>query len=209
MRQRLAISLFLAALLLLPAALQAQEPAANLKALSQELKDTDVIRVSFQQTRHIEALSRPLDSEGRLLLAREEGIAWIIDKPYPVFMVLTEDSITEWEKGAARKTTSLSTRPHLAALAGILRSVMTADMNALEKEFHVETSAEEHAWKMALQPKDDMLASALASISVRGRTHVEEVAIAETGGDKTEIRFGAYETEPPHLTDEEKSYFAE
>lgn len=209
MRQRLAIPLFLAALLLLPAALHAEEPAANLKALSQELEDTGVIRVSFQQTRHIEALSRPLDSEGRLLFAREEGIAWIIEEPYPVFMVLTEDSITEWEKGAARKTTRLSTRPHLAALAGILRSVMTADMNALEKEFHVETSVEDETWKMALQPKDDMLAGALASISVRGSAHVEEVAIAETGGDKTEIRFGTYETEPPHLTDEEKSYFAE
>ncbi|MGK2741973.1 outer membrane lipoprotein carrier protein LolA [Tepidicaulis sp. LMO-SS28] len=209
MKQHLAIPLFLAALLLLPAVLHAGESADNLAALSQELEDSDVIRVPFQQTRHIEALSRPLNSEGRLLFAREEGIAWIIEAPYPVFMVLTEDAITEWEKGAARKTTPLSTRPHLAALAGILRSVMTADMDALEKEFDVETSAEEDAWKMALQPKDEMLASALASISVRGAAHVERVTIVETGGDKTEIRFGAYETEPPHLSDEEKSYFAE
>lgn len=201
--------LLAAAFLFLPLAAQAQTAEEEIAALAEELKDAQTFRAAFTQDRHLEALSRPLRSSGRLVFSKERGIAWIVEEPYPAFMVLTQEHVIEWEEGGPRTAVPLSARPHLAVLAGILPALVTADIAELEKEFRIETGKTEKGWEMELRPRDEALARALVSIQVAGDDAVRSVGISEQGGDRTQIVFEGFTAGPPALTEKERSYFAE
>ena len=67
-------------------ALSAQAPGPE--ALTAHLREAAVVHLAFHQTRTLAALSRPLRSSGSLVLARDLGVIWELQKPVAMTYVM-------------------------------------------------------------------------------------------------------------------------
>ncbi len=200
---------FWLALLPVQAAPQEGDTSAAIPGIKEALQTMPVVRAQFTQSRHMAVLSRPLSSQGSLIFTKEEGIAWLIEKPYPVNLVLTSTHVSEWEEGEDKERVPLSARPALSSLVSILVPVLSGDLAALEDRFEMETALVEDGWQVVLTPRGDALAGVVETIRLSGDDRLRGLTVKEAGGDETEIRFSKYRPEPSELTAEERRYFEE
>lgn len=120
------------ALTMLPAT---GETTAEIGEIASRLESKSVVRVSFTQARHMEILSKPIVTEGRLVFAENHGIAWLIEAPFQTQLALTETHVTEWSGAEERQRTPLSARPGLASLVSILVPLLAVDLEKLRESW--------------------------------------------------------------------------
>lgn len=177
--------------------------------IADRLDATPVVRVAFTQTRHMEILSKPIRTEGRLVFSEGQGIAWLIEKPFPTKLALTDTHVTEWGDKDERMRSPLSTRPRLASLVSFLIPLLAGNFDELDEDFLVEASLTDGGWQVILTPKAGIMGKVISSIDIAGDSVVREVSVRESGGDWTQLSFGKYSPMPNRLTVEELAYFAE
>jgi outer membrane lipoprotein carrier protein LolA len=194
------------ALTMLPAT---GETTAEIGEIASRLESKSVVRVSFTQARHMEILSKPIVTEGRLVFAENHGIAWLIEAPFQTQLALTETHVTEWSGAEERQRTPLSARPGLASLVSILVPLLAVDLEKLRESFFVEGAVTGSDWQAVLTPRDAGMAEIIAAIDISGDSVVRELSVREKGGDWTHLLFGEYVPTPDRLTVEELGYFAE
>lgn len=173
------------------------------------LETTPIVRVAFRQARHMEILSKPIVTEGRLVFSQGQGIAWLIEAPFQTRLALTGTHVTEWGDGVERRRSLLSGHPGLASLVSILVPLLSGTFDELEEDFIVEASILGEGWEATLVPRSGAMIEVISSIELSGDTAVREIAVRELGGDWTHISFDAYSPMPNRLTAEELAYFAE
>lgn len=173
------------------------------------LEPTSIVRVAFTQARHMEILSKPIVTEGRLVFAKGQGIVWLIEKPFQTRLALTGTHVTEWGDGVERRRSPLSARPALASLVSILVPLLSGTFDTLEEDFMVDASTLNDGWEATLVPRSGVMTEIVSSIDLSGDTAVREIAVREVGGDWTHILFDEYSPTPNPLTAEELAYFAE
>ncbi|HBM88006.1 MAG TPA: hypothetical protein DD437_05650 [Rhodobiaceae bacterium] len=193
-------------LMMLPATAETTEELAE---IANRLESKPVVRVSFSQARHMEILSKPIVTEGRLVFAESHGIAWLIEAPFQTQLALTETHVTEWDGTDDRRRTPLSARPGLASLVSILIPLLAVDFEELEESFFVEAMVTDAGWQAVLTPRNAGMAEIISSIDISGDSFVRELSVREKGGDWTNLLFGAYSPTSDRLTIEELAYFAE
>lgn len=185
------------------------ETSPAITEITSRLDTTPVVRVTFTQERHMEILSKPIRTEGRLVFSEGEGIAWLIETPFPTNLALTDTHVTEWGDGDERLRSPLSTRPRLASLVSFLVPLLAGNFDELGEDFIVEASVSEGGWQVVLTPKAGVMGEVISSIDIAGDNVVREVSVRESGGDWTQLSFGEYSPMPNRLTVEELAYFAE
>lgn len=185
----------------------AAEPDA-LARMQQQLARSPVLRASFQQKRVMQALRRPLVSEGRLIFAAGRGVFWRIDEPYPLNMLITPDAVVEWQGDGSVRRTDMAANPFFRVLAQVFLAALAGDAAALGQHFDAQPAAAEVGWRLHLRPRDPALASVIAVIGLSGRQFIDEVRIRDSQGDETVIRFSDFSTRPSELDETERAYFA-
>ncbi len=196
--------LFLLAVLAKPS--YAEEERA-LRDLSRFVTLTPVVRASFTQTRKIEVLSRPLHSRGHFLFSKDRGLAWLLEEPFKTNLVLTHDTVIEWEDEKPRARHALASRPSLASLKAILFPLLSGDFAELENSFASVVKTDQANWILTLTPRNDEVRKTVSSIEIKGGEAVETINVHEIGGDVTQLEFTNYQTSLADLTAEELLYF--
>jgi len=182
--------------------------AVTLDEVESDLSSFDTLRCSYRQTRHVSGLSAPLEASGSLLMTRDNGLAWMQEKPFQVTYVFTDDNFIENSPGGSRKVTKKADKPQLFQVANLFSTIFSGDKKLLKEYFELQFLTQDNAlWKIILIPKNSRLKKLFKSVQLQGSQLLEIVTVYEASGNKTVINFYNMTTGPTLLSDEEKSYF--
>lgn len=195
--------------LLLAAGTAMAQAAGALDAIERRIAKVAVLRGGFEQEKQVAGFRNPLRSQGRFVLARDRGVLWTTEKPFPSEVVLTGERILSRQAdGSLRIELDGRGQPALAAANAMMLALVGGDVRALSSHFDIEAEAPPgDAWSMRLTPRRAALSRAFASIVLSGDRYVREVEIVEAGGDRTRLKFLAPSETPARLQPAEAARF--
>jgi hypothetical protein len=160
-------------------------------ALLERLHQPVVLRGEFIQSRQIAGFRRPVESRGEFVVARGQGLLWHTRVPFESMLSVSRDRLRMTDVASGAVTTLDARRePMLRAINEVLQGVVVADVVALQRRFDLTVRMiGAVGWEVVLQPKDAILAARFTAITLRGATHVEQVRLAESNGDLTNLQF--------------------
>lgn len=178
-------------LLLLLSAQAAQFARADelLARIAAQLDRHAVVRADFAQSKRISGLKRLLQTEGRLVFARDAGVLWQIERPYRIGYVLSENKVVEIGPDGSRKVRSANDFPGMAQVARVFRAMLGGNTAALGEYFAIQARGDTSGWSLALAPRQAQMAQFIVGMEIVGGTFVEAISIRESGGDLTRISF--------------------
>ena len=167
------------------------------------LYNEPVLRGQFEQTQTLKGFSKPLVSKGDFLLARERGVIWATQSPFPSTLTVTRERIVSSNgKGAAQRIDA-SKEPGLKQVNDIVFALLSGDLKALSGKFDVSGEVPAHGgWKLQLTPRDANLARFLGPVELSGDRFVESVHWRSGQGDDTQIHFSKQSTAPALAPDD-------
>ncbi len=197
------------ALLLVLAAWPAVADDAALAAIEARIGKVQVLRGGFEQEKQVEGFRNPLRSQGRFVLARDRGVLWTTQKPFPSEVVLTGERILSRQAdGSLRIELDGRQQPALAAANAMMLALVGGDVRALSTHFNIAADTlPDGSWRLRLSPRRAALSRAFTSIVLTGDRHVRTVEIVEAGGDRTRLHFVELSETPSRLQPEEAARF--
>ncbi len=191
------------------AAPQAGAGDRTLAAVEARIGKVQLLRGRFEQEKQVQGFRNPLRSQGRFVLARDRGVLWTTEKPFPSEVVLTGQRILSRQPdGSMRIELDGRQQPALAAANAMMLALVGGDVGALSTHFRIRAEAlAGDRWRMTLVPRGAALARAFTSIALSGDRHVREVEIIEAGGDRTRLRFSELAETPARLSPAEAARF--
>lgn len=180
--------------------------AAGVRA---QLAESSVLRGRFEQVKQLQGFRNPLRSGGAFLLARERGVIWDTQTPFPSTVVLTRERLlVRQPDGSTRILLDRRESAAMAAVNALLMALIAGDLDTLSTQFELqETTLPDGSWRLVLLPRDAALTRAFARILLSGDRHVREVAIEERAGDRSTIRFIELREQPAELSVDEARRF--
>ena len=183
--------------------------ALTLDALQQRFTEQPVVRAHFDQTRTIKDLPQPLRSQGRMLIARDQGLLWDQTSPFPMQLLLDDKRMVQAINGQPPQTVTAENNPQMFQFNHLLRALFQADRNVLEENFRVEFADKgDGRWTLRLTPVTTPLDKIFASIDLAGKTYLEHIQLNDKQGDRTDIALSQHQLTPAQLTDDERQRFA-
>ncbi|UZE06745.1 outer membrane lipoprotein carrier protein LolA [Pseudomonas corrugata] len=179
--------------------------AFDLQQLSEQLGRPDVIHGQFIQEKHLRALPQPLVSKGHFVLAKKQGLLWLLQTPLPQDYRITAQGIARrdgsvWQMLPNKSAGAEQNRLFLAVLQG--------DSTGLLRDFELSLSGEPQQWKLTLTPRSVLLKQVFNQINIDGGELVQRIELLETQGDSTVLRMqDSVATQP--LSEAEQHDFAE
>lgn len=197
----------LCALLLVLAPISHAADAA-VDAITQSVARPDVLRGQFTQDKQVSGFKNPLRSQGQFVVARQHGVIWTTQRPFPSEVVVTADRILSRQRdGTNRVELDARQQPAMRSVNAIMFALMSGDVQALSSQFNIKAQREGQGWRLQLTPKSSMLAKAFQSLSLRGDRYVRQVEIIEANQDRTLIQFSALTEAPATLSADEARRF--
>ena len=148
-----------------------------------QAKDTKSINSSFIQERRISVLPLPLVSTGKFKFQYQEGILWETLKPIQSTIIISENGIQE-ENNFERTEIGGSSQ-----IGKVLLGLFSGDLASLESYFFIVTKGDVNKWNLFLEPKNSLVSSQIASISIEGRESVDSIYLVEANGDSSSLKF--------------------
>lgn len=179
--------------------------AFDLQQLSDQLARPEVIHGQFIQEKHLRALPQPLTSRGRFVLAKNQGLLWLLQTPLQQDYRITAQGIARrdgnaWQMLPNKSAGAEQNRLFLAVLQG--------DSSGLQRDFELSLSGEPQQWKLTLTPRSVLLKQVFNQINIDGGELVQRIELLETQGDSTVLRMLDATAAQP-LSEAEQHDFAE
>ncbi|HEY0268187.1 MAG TPA: outer membrane lipoprotein carrier protein LolA [Methyloradius sp.] len=157
--------------------------------ISAQIAQHAVIRADFTQTKQMTALKRPLITHGKFVYSRDYGVLWQIEQPYHISYLLGEDKMIEISGDGVPKERNARDIPGLGQVSHIFRALLGAKLDTLKNTFDIAANGDASKWEIQLIPKQAQLKQFLTTLNLNGSQFVENIQIAEAGGDSTRIQF--------------------
>lgn len=181
----------------------------TLTAIGQRLAKHTVLCGEFTQSKRLKALTRPLDSSGRLAFIAGQGVLWEVLEPFPARVVIKNNALIKWDDDGSVRRVEFSHSPLFNALSRVFQAVFSGDVEALRTSFRITPEQTPSGWHLILKPLDSRLSAIVESVRVSGNRFIDELEIAERRGDQTEIRFEKMASDTCQLSAAEKQYLAQ
>ncbi len=181
----------------------AQAEELTLQQIASHLNKDGIIHADFDQVRSLSALTRPIRSYGKVVVAGNQGIIWQIDYPCRVKYLITSDGVIEVGLDEPRKTTSTGKRQPFNQAAKLIGSLLDLNDMILSKNFAIKISGDINLWTIVLKPHQK-LSKFISTISISGGAFMNEVNIIEATGDSTHLTFHDVRRNDPLSLDELK-----
>ncbi|MCY1389986.1 lipoprotein chaperone [compost metagenome] len=179
--------------------------AFDLQALSAQLAKPAVVQGDFIQEKHLRALPQPLTSKGQFVLARDNGLLWLLKSP------LQQDYRINAAGIARRDTDGWHTLPSKSAGAQQNRlffAVLQGDSSGLQRDFELDLQGDAGNWQLRLTPRSLLLKQVFTRIDIFGGQFVERIELMEVQGDSTVLRMPASHS-ADNLSEEQRHDFAQ
>ena len=182
--------------------------AALTGAAARAIADAKVVRGRFVQRRHLAGLTRPLESSGTFVFAREAGIDWHTHQPFDSQFLLTGSHITQRDEGGVSLRIDAAEQPALAVVSRVFFALFELDLEKLSRDFELfGESAGYGGWVLGLKPRTDAMAGVFRQALVRGASAVARVTLEDGNGDASEIEFHDVQFDARGLTSDELRRF--
>jgi Outer membrane lipoprotein carrier protein LolA len=162
------------------------EAIARIRAL---LEAQPRIRAEFEQTKQMADLQRPMVARGRMLVWGHTGVIWEMEEPVKNVIVLRENTTVRIDARGRRLTTRAEHDPAAARMGRVLNALLQGDTATLGQWFQIAAQIGAQGWSITLTPRKGPMAAFLNSMQVMGDRFVQAVALDESNGDSTRIRF--------------------
>jgi hypothetical protein len=130
----------------------------------------------------------PIRSSGEFVFNQDSGLSWTVIKPVHSQMILDEQGIRQIQQGKVVWSLDAS-QPAATHISTIIASVLAADWQALNEHFSLSHTLQDKNWKIDLQPKSQVLLSAIKRIEMMGDLTLQTMTLFEANGDSTVIQF--------------------
>ena len=154
-----------------------------LSELSNKAKNIEHLSGVFTQQRKITVLPLPLISTGEFSYHHQTGMVWNTLEPIQSKIHITHLGIQTENSELTTQTAGL------AQIANMLLGIFSGDLTSLSEQFDIEVTGDMTQWHLYLTPKNELVASQISSIDIRGKETTEAVAIADANGDHTDLIF--------------------
>ena len=179
--------------------------AFDLQQLSDQLAKPSVIHGNFTQEKHLRALPQPLVSKGTFVLAKDQGLLWLLKTPLQQDYRITAQGI------ARRDANGWQLLPNKSAGAEqnrLFLAVLQGDSSGLQRDFDLQLQGEAQQWKLTLTPRSLLLKQVFTQINIDGGALVRTIELLETQGDSTLLRMQDNTADQP-LSNAEQHDFAQ
>ncbi len=176
-------------------------------AAARSIADAKVVRGRFVQRRHLAGLSRPLESSGTFVFAREAGIDWHTRQPFDSQFLLSGSRITQRDEGGVSLQIDAADQPALAVVARVFFALFELNLERLAQDFELYGERAGDGWVLGLKPRTDALAGVFRQAQVRGASAVARVTLEDGNGDASEIEFHDVQFDARALTPDELRRF--
>lgn len=154
-----------------------------LSELSNKAKNIERLSGVFTQQRKITVLPLPLISTGEFSYHHQTGMVWNTLEPIQSKILITHLGIqTENDELTTQTAGSVQ-------LAKMLLGQFSGDLTSLSEQFDIQVNGDVTQWHLHLTPKNEIVATQISTIDIRGRKTTEAVAIADANGDHTDLIF--------------------
>ena len=168
-------------------AASAESPALDLPQLMAKLAAVDRSVVAFEETRYFAVLSTPIVRRGTLHYVRPDRLEMRVFTPRPETIEVAGTHIRV-ESPAGKREWDLAGEPVALAWIEAIRAALAGDGAALARRFRIALVGTAEAWDMRLEPIDARVATALASVDVKGRqADLTSIEILDSQGDRVAI----------------------
>ncbi len=138
---------------------------------------------SYTQTKHISKIKKDLVSTGKMLMAPNRGMVFIIERPYRSVMIVGRDQMKQ-QVGSGKVSQMDVSKNHIyTSMASSLESIFTGDYDTIEKNFKISFLSQDGRWYLGLRPREKTLSAFIESITIAGRDTLEELLMKEESGD--------------------------
>jgi hypothetical protein len=175
----------LAGLLLAAAAGGVPAQAFDTAALQRLLQDTPRQPVRFTETRESPWLDAPTQASGTMRM--QDGVLEKrVERPRRETWRILPDRMQQVPEAAPPREIRFADVPAMAALAHALRSTLSGDLQALERDFKPTLAGQPQQWTLQLTPRRPEVAKSLKLLELRGtRGRVQAIEIVESRGERT------------------------
>jgi hypothetical protein len=154
------------------------------------VRNSDVLRGSFTEEKHLQGFNGPINSEGHFVVAPEHGVIWDIEKPFATTTVITPVGLVQSVGGVNVMRLPAQKIPFMLRLYDMLGGVLAGNWKALETDFIVTRSGDDQNWQVMLSPRHtNNPAMPFSSITVSGHQFVENVVLLKPDGDSDSLTF--------------------
>ncbi|MFW5925229.1 MAG: LolA family protein [Myxococcota bacterium] len=177
---------------------QPEEEVSSLSELLQRFRGIEGLGARFVEEKHISLLSAPLRTKGTLHYDREhEALARHTTRPSKSSVVVVDGEVRFGDTRSSRSV-QVDRNPVARALVTTFLHVLRGDGKALEREFEVkfEPASDERGWRLTMAPRDAAVRRIFRRMRLEGRgARLTSLAILESNGDRTEMRFEGVDLE--------------
>lgn len=158
-------------------------------------KNTENLQATFQQTRTITMLSRPLISSGQFYFFPGKGLCWDTSKPFRSTTLITRREIITSNSRGEKTLIPQHKVPQLASLMQTMDNLFSGSPDGLQNEFDVFMQKHDgNGWALGLVPKKKTFRKMISRIRIEGLgRHVNSFTLEEASGDRAHITFAHHQ----------------
>ena len=175
--------LSLAVLLLAPVMALASE--WNLDQLMQNLARIRSDHAGFVEKKSIAMLDKPVESSGELYYTAPDHLEKRTLKPKPESLTVDGDTLII-ERNHQTHRLQLQSYPEIAAFIDSIRSTLSGDRAALERNYRINLSGTAEHWTLQLLPIDPKMQKVAKQIRIAGEQNaLRSIEIIQADGDSS------------------------
>ena len=166
---------------------------AVLSRLEKKMSEIKTIKTAFIQEKELAVFKQKVVLKGSVYIEKPSRLAWHVDNPVKYVMIMSEDTITQWDEDTGRvQKMSLSKNPAFEAAIGQMRIWFSGSYAPLLKDYEILLLREKPV-SLKFTPKPATLAgNVIKSVTVdfrKDEQYINKIFIEEKGGDTTSLLF--------------------
>lgn len=195
------------ATLLSPLTSNAMDMDCELDTIASKLQSQPELS-RFEQEKSIKVLSRPLNSNGYLLLSKDSGLVWQTLQPIKSTTVITDTEFKQYNKNDQLMTMPDSSNQQASqVISSTFLAILSGSFAELDKNFDVATRCDNKQWTISLTPANPTISSLMHHITVSGSQRIQQIAFTEANDDVTQLVFNPDTNE--HIITELREYLVD
>lgn len=173
--------------LLLGAFAAAAHAAFDIQQLMAELARNPGGNATFVEKRYLALLDKPVIASGEMSYRAPDWLEKRTLKPRPETVTLNKDTLS-LVRDRRTMTINLRQRPEVAAFVDSVRSTLSGDRAALDRNYKLSLTGTVEAWTLTLVPSEPKILELLQRITVAGvREQVLKIDYLQADGDRIEM----------------------
>jgi len=142
---------------------------------------------TFEETRHIAALTAPVVRRGTLRYVRPSDLEMVVQTPVAERVRVSGTTLTIEGRNGVREV-RLGDMPAIAGWVESVRATLAGDAPALGRHFTVRASGDISRWQLDLTPLSAELAAFVTRVTISGaNAQIGRIDVIEASGDRSEM----------------------